>query len=84
MGRRHENAEEIKMECYYCRGKMEKGKTTYSISKNGYHLLIDDVMAWICTQCGEAYFNDNTVDAIQEAIKELDMQVLKVREMIIA
>ncbi len=34
---------------------MKNGKTTYTVNKKGYHLLIDDVPAWICEQCGEPY-----------------------------
>jgi len=59
---------------------MKKGKTTYTINKKGYHLLIDEVTAWICEQCGEPYFEGNVVDAIQKIVGELDMRVENVRE----
>ena len=32
------------------------------------------VPAWVCDQCGEAYFEEREVDAIQSAIKGLDQQ----------
>lgn len=63
---------------------MKKGKTTYTLNRHGYHLLIDDVSAWICVQCNEVYFEENTVDTIQEMITKLDMHVNKVREAAIA
>ncbi len=72
------------MECHFCDGEMKKGKTTYTLNRAGYHLLIDDVPAWICSQCGEAYFEENAVDMIQRMIKNLDMQVSEVREAAIA
>ena len=53
------------MECYYCKGTMVRTKTAYTINKNGYHLVIDDVPAWICQQCGEPYFEGEQVDFIQ-------------------
>lgn len=59
---------------------MKKEKTTYTLNRHGYHLLIDDVLAWICMQCNEVYFEENVVDIIQEMIKRLDIQVNKVRE----
>ncbi len=68
------------MQCHFCSGEMKKGKTTYTLNRHGYHLLIDDVLAWICMQCNEVYFEENIVDTIQEIIKKLDMQVNKVRE----
>ncbi len=63
---------------------MKKGKTTYTLSRSGYHLLIDDVSAWICDQCNEVYFEEKAVDTIQEMIKKLDRQVNKVRQAAIA
>lgn len=68
------------MQCHFCGGEMKKGKTTYTLNRSGYHLLIDDVPAWICSQCGEAYFEENAVDTLQKMTKELDMRVNKVRK----
>jgi YgiT-type zinc finger domain-containing protein len=72
------------MECHFCGGEMNKGKTTYTLNRSGYHLLIDDVPAWISGQCNEVYFKENTVDIIQEIIKKLDTQVNKIRQAAIA
>ena len=36
--------------------------------------MFDTVPAWICRQCGETYFEENEVDAIQRAVKALDRQ----------
>jgi len=68
------------MKCHFCSGEMKKGKTTYTLNRSGYHLLINDVPAWICSQCNEAYFEENAVDNIQLIIKSLDNQVNRVRE----
>lgn len=78
------NAEGNKMQCHFCAGEMKNGKTTYTLNRIGYHLLIDDVQAWICSQCGEAYFEENVVEMIQRMIKNLDVQVSEVREAAIA
>ena len=68
------------MQCHFCDGEMKKGKTTYTLNGSGYHLLIDDVPAWVCSQCGEVYFEEGAVDNIQDIVKSLDTQVNKVRE----
>ena len=39
------------MQCHICDGEMKEGKTTYTLNGSGYHLLIDDVSVWICSQC---------------------------------
>ena len=36
--------------------------------------MFDTVPAWVCEQCGETYFEEREVTAIQSAIKGLDQQ----------
>ena len=62
------------MECIHCKGQMEKGTAPFTIDRNGYHVHWDAVPAWVCTQCGEAYFESREVDLIQNALAELDRQ----------
>ncbi len=68
------------MKCYYCSGDMKRGKTTYTASRQGYHLLMDDVPTWICSQCGEVYFEEKEVDVIQDLLKEVGKRTAKVRK----
>lgn len=56
---------------------MVRGKTNYTLSRQGYHLLIDEVPAWICQQCGEVYFEGAEVDVIQDLVKILDSKIGK-------
>lgn len=65
------------MRCIHCQGKMRKGRTPFQIDRKGYHLLLDAVPAWTCAQCGEVYFEEAAVDAIQEAIRSLDKRTEK-------
>jgi YgiT-type zinc finger domain-containing protein len=61
----------------YCQGKMERGTAPFHIDRKGYHLLIDRIPAWVCSQCGEVYFEEVEVDSIQSAIRAVDEQVEK-------
>jgi len=36
--------------------------------------VLDAVPAWICKQCGEAYFEEKEVDAIQELVRSLEQK----------
>jgi len=36
---------------------------------------MDDVSAWMCEQCGEVLFDEETVRAIQEMLRELGDRV---------
>jgi len=53
------------MKCLYCRGQLVQKQVSYAANRKGYHLIIDDVSAWVCEQCGEPMFDAETVDAIQ-------------------
>ena len=44
------------MKCMYCQGKMEKATAPFSISRKGYHIHWDAIPAYVCSQCGQAYF----------------------------
>ena len=60
------------MNCVHCQGKMKRSTAPFHVDRNGYHLVVDTVPAWVCGQCGEAYFDEGEVDAIQQAIRSLD------------
>ena len=65
------------MKCMHCQGEMMRGIAPFHVDRKGYHLLLDAVPAWVCSQCGEPYFEEMEVDSIQEAIRALDMQATK-------
>ena len=63
------------MKCLHCQGQLQRGKTTYTVNRSGYHLIIDNVPAWICSQCGEPLFDEKQVDALQKIIRKMDADV---------
>ena len=60
------------MNCINCKGKMERGIAPFHIDRKGYHLLLDAIPAWVCSQCGENYFEESEVETIQEILKVID------------
>jgi len=62
------------MKCIHCQGVMKKGTAPLHVDRNGCHLTLDNVPAWICSQCGEAYFEESAVKAVQELIKLIDQK----------
>ncbi|QTA84324.1 YgiT-type zinc finger protein [Desulfonema magnum] len=64
------------MECFHCRGKMIRGNAPFSADRNGYHILWESVPAWVCTQCGEALFEENEVNHIQKALRQIDQETI--------
>ena len=68
------------MKCIHCKGKMVRQSAPFQIDRKGYHLTLDEIPAWVCSQCGEVYFEEPEVDAIQEVIKSLDKRTKKLQE----
>lgn len=68
---------EVNMECLHCAGTLVRKKVSYTAIRKGYHLIIHDVPAWVCEQCREPLFDEETVDAIQEMLREVDSRLEK-------
>ena len=60
------------MKCVHCRGKKKKGAAPFHIDRKGCHLMLESVPAWVCEQCGETYFEEKEVDAIQDLIQSIE------------
>jgi len=66
------------MKCMYCQGRMERGTTPFELHRHGYHLTFEAVAAWVCTQCGEGYFDEAQAAALQEMIQRVDEEAKRV------
>jgi YgiT-type zinc finger domain-containing protein len=51
---------------------MKRGGAPVHIDRDGCHVTIDNVPAWICHQCGEPLFGDQEVEAIQDIVKSVN------------
>jgi len=54
------------MKCMYCSGEMERGRVPYHIDSENAHIILDEVPAWVCSQCNETMFDEREVDEIQK------------------
>ncbi len=54
--------------CNVCRGKVERQLTAYVQWYKGRLILIENVPAWVCEQCGETYFDPEVVERVQNLI----------------
>ena len=67
------------MKCLHCQSELERGKATFTDSRNGYVIVLQDIPAWVCTQCGEPLFDANAVSGIQDVLRAVDERVEKLR-----
>ena len=61
----------------HCQGQMKRGTAPFHIDHQDYHLTLDAVPAWVCQQCGEAYFDESEVDSIQEITRAVEDRTKK-------
>lgn len=64
--------------CYFCNGKLESKPATIPFVKNDTVVVIKNVPAQVCTQCGEAIMNSSiarNVDILLKQVYRLNSQV---------
>ena len=55
------------MRCVICKsGELEPGATSFTVEREGMTLVLKGVPARVCSQCGEAYFDEATTKRIEE------------------
>ena len=72
------------MHCVYCKGMLTRKKVSYTATRKGYHMIIDDVPAWVCQQCGEPLFEEQAVEAAQGILHEMDLRVTSLTALTLA
>ena len=59
------------MNCFVCKGEMEEKKVNYMVDLEDTIIIIKEVPAKVCTQCGEQYFDDETAENIEKIVNNL-------------
>ncbi len=73
------------MKCVICKtGTTEKGKTNTMLERDGHFIIIKDIIADICTQCGEAYFDEKTTSELLRTTndafsKGAELEIIKMK-----
>ena len=65
-------------DCFRCKGTTKPQTKTHTVTLNDCVIIIKNVPALVCKQCGEAYFTDEvienleiTIDSLEGVIKEV-------------
>jgi YgiT-type zinc finger domain-containing protein len=73
MGRRIHTKENDNMRCPSCRGTMEKNATTLPYELGGDKLIVvRDVPAMVCTQCGEVFIESSVLKKVEELLNTVE------------
>lgn len=59
------------MNCFACKGNVEKSTTSYMTEHNGCFIIIKNVPCSKCTQCGEEYLNGAVLQKIEDILERV-------------
>ena len=68
------------MKCSHCQSELKRGTATFTESRSGYVIALQDIPAWVCTQCGEPMFDTDAVSGIQDLLRAVDERIEKLRD----
>jgi len=65
--------------CGFCRGKLNPGETEFVARVGDEVISITGVAAYVCENCGEAYFSPEVSGKIDEAMRDFHQGKLSAR-----
>lgn len=61
-----------------CGGALLEGKTTYTISKENFNFIFDNIPAYKCTRCDAVLVGDNTSDKIKKLVNRIEKDTAEI------
>jgi YgiT-type zinc finger domain-containing protein len=59
-------------ECEFCEGVVEHRQIRTEFHYHGQTIYVDNVPAWVCSKCGEQYFDAPVYKRLEEIAKRSD------------
>lgn len=66
------------MTCFYCKGDTKQNLKTHAVTLDKCVIIIKNVPALICSQCGEVYFTDDVMQKIEIIVDRLESIIKEV------
>lgn len=66
------------MKCFVCKGDLQEKEVNYFVDLDNTIIIIKEVPAKVCSQCGEKYFEDEiseNIEKIVEQLKEISTEI---------
>jgi len=60
--------------CFICNGKIGKGTTTFVLDLKSSLIIVRNVPALVCTQCGEEWIEDSTAIKMEQITERAKAQ----------
>ena len=59
-------------DCFRCKGSAESKLKTHAVTLDNCVIIVKNVPAFVCSQCGEAYFTDDVMQNLESIIDKLE------------
>ncbi len=59
------------MNCIVCKGELTKKVINHIVDINGHIIIIKNVPAEVCEQCGESFFENQVALALEKIVDEI-------------
>jgi YgiT-type zinc finger domain-containing protein len=60
------------MSCFYCKGDTKQKLKTHAATLDKCVIIVKNVPALVCKQCGEVYFTDDVMQKLESIIDKLE------------
>jgi YgiT-type zinc finger domain-containing protein len=60
------------MTCFLCKGDTEQKAKTHAVTLEKCVIIVKNVPAHICRQCGEVYFTDDVMQNLEAIVDRLE------------
>jgi YgiT-type zinc finger domain-containing protein len=60
----------FKQGCSMCGGQQSQGTTTFTVDKGNLLVVVRNVPARVCLQCGEAWILDSVAEELERIVSE--------------
>lgn len=64
------------MTCFFCKGQTEERLTKYIVDLGNCVVIVKNVPARVCAQCGEATFSDDVVAKLEKIVNAVRQSIM--------
>ena len=65
------------MNCFYCKGEMEQSLTKFILDLGHCVVIVKNVPAMVCKQCGEKVFDDDTMGRLEQIVDSIKRSLVQ-------
>lgn len=68
------NRKAVNAKCALCGGKIKSAKTTYTVDTGTGLVVVRNVSAEVCTQCGEEWIDNPTAQELERIVEDAKLK----------